>query len=133
MSRGHAKTALAARLALTIVVALSCLFVGVQLALRWESTAFEAVGAVNLISGQSFSGRITMDWSGDLVVSSTSDEEGQPPVAVAISSLRTLTFTQGPSSGAPWRLMVGLLLAVVGAGAVGWAAFMSKRWMRRGY
>ncbi len=119
---------LAARFALSAFVAIVCFFQGEQISLRWESTGFEALGAVNLASGQTFYGRIGMDWSGDFVIRSTTDEEGQPSVAVAVSSLRTLTLTDGPTNGSPWRLITGLILSLAAAGGAGWVVFRSKRW-----
>jgi hypothetical protein len=119
---------LAARIALSAAAALACFFAAEQIALRWEATSLDALGAVNLASGQTFYGNIGIDWSGDFVIRSTTDDEGVPPVTVAVSSLRTLTITGEPANGAPWRLITGLILALVAAGGAGWTVFRSKRW-----
>jgi hypothetical protein len=118
----------ATRLAVSLAALVACLLIGAQIALRWESTGFSAVGALNLSSGQILYGNIGIDWSGDFVVRSTTDDE-QPPVAVSVASLRILTITQPSTATTPWRLVVGLLLALAAACGAGWSVFKSKSWV----
>jgi hypothetical protein len=105
------------------------LIAGVQLSLRWESTAYQALGTMTLRSGQSFYGILSQDWSGDLVVRSKDD---QALAVAALSNVSMMSYIERKDVGSPWRLIVGLLISVALATLTFASPALRRRLVREG-
>lgn len=101
---------------------------GVQLGLQWESTQPSGYAVALLKNNTTRMGPLHQNWSGDFVIT---DSTGNDTTFTA-TDLVTLSIQTPADAAAPWRLLLGILLAllVTSVVAVG-AVELTRAWAPR--
>ena len=114
----HAASALGA-----LLTAAALLAATEVLAVRWEISSLVRPGVIVLPNGQALAGDLQQDMSGDWLITTPSGDTRTIPVSEPAS----LTFTGPGRERAPWRLLTGLLLGALTAGAAAYKTWLKFR------